>query len=91
MTIIMRDWSLDVIWAHGERSVWPVNALDFLGQIISRVHNQGRIVVPFQICHNNLYQSRRHNGSFTAADLDGDGALIIRKGKKVYHKVVQES
>ena len=29
--------------------------------------------------------------SFTAADLDGGGALIIRKGKKVYHKVVQES
>ena len=28
--------------------------------------------------------------SFTAADLDGDGALIIRKGKKVYHKIVQE-
>lgn len=28
--------------------------------------------------------------SFTAADLDSDGALIIRKGKKVYHKIVQE-
>ena len=28
--------------------------------------------------------------SFTAADLNGDGALIIRKGKKVYHKIVQE-
>ena len=28
--------------------------------------------------------------SFTAADLDSEGALIIRKGKKVYHKVVQE-
>ena len=29
--------------------------------------------------------------SFTTAELDGDGALIIRKGKKVYHKIVQES
>ena len=28
--------------------------------------------------------------SFTTADLDGDGALIIRKGKKAYHKVVTE-
>ena len=25
--------------------------------------------------------------TFTADDLDEDGALIIRKGKKVYHKV----
>ena len=29
--------------------------------------------------------------SFTTADLDSDGALIIRKGKKAYHKVVEES
>ncbi len=27
---------------------------------------------------------------FTSSDLDGDGALIIRKGKKVYHKIKAE-
>ena len=28
--------------------------------------------------------------SFTGADFDSDGALIIRKGKKAYHKVIAE-
>ena len=29
--------------------------------------------------------------SFTAADLDGEGTLIIRKGKKGYHKIKAEA